>query len=49
MEELRKQYEKLTKQKVPINMSKAMQEKYIAWFEQVKKDEIKRATTANLL
>ncbi len=41
MNELREQYEKLTKQTAPLNMSKAMLEKYIMWYEQVNKHELK--------
>ncbi len=41
MNDLREQYEKLTKQTAPLNMSRAMLEKYIMWYEQVNKHELK--------
>lgn len=41
MEELREKYEKLTKQKAPDNMSKAMLKKYIVWYEQINSHELK--------
>jgi len=41
MDKLRQKYEKLAKQKAPLNMSKAMLEKYIVWYEQANKHELK--------
>ena len=38
MDKLREKYYQLTKQKAPENMSKIMLEKYISWYEQVKKE-----------
>ena len=38
MDKLRERYYQLTKQKAPENMSKIMLEKYITWYEQVKKE-----------
>ncbi|MGL4561107.1 MAG: DUF2924 domain-containing protein [Brevinema sp.] len=41
MDKLREKYEKLTKKKAPLNISKVMLEKYITWYEQVNKAELK--------
>lgn len=41
MDKLREKYEKLTKQKAPENMSKAMLKKYILWYDQVNQNELK--------
>ena len=41
MDKLRERYYQLTKQKAPENMSKIMLEKYIAWYEQANKHELK--------
>ncbi|MGL4388137.1 MAG: hypothetical protein ACRCTJ_01930 [Brevinema sp.] len=41
MDKLREKYEKLTKKKAPLNISKGMLEKYITWYEQVSINELK--------
>ena len=38
MDKLREKYYQLTKQKAPSNMTKSMLEKYIIWYDQVKKE-----------
>ncbi|MGL4562713.1 MAG: DUF2924 domain-containing protein [Brevinema sp.] len=41
MDKLREKYEKLTKKKAPLNMSKVLLEKYITWHDQVNNHELK--------